>query len=113
VSLSISRMFTQRAEIRDRCCCPNPDARWWRALAGVIHGQVHCSTADFTDESSAEEDARVYDVARVSVAPAGTSNKLTMFYETISKSKLPRVINGQNRHPPLLSLFYFGQTNLL
>ena len=46
-------------------------------------------------ESSTEEDARVYDAARVFVALRESLQQLTTFYKEIGKSRIPRVINGQ------------------
>ena len=96
---------SQRAEIRDRCCCPTlmlaGGGPWLGVLGGVFTDKIivqRLTSLMWIAESSTEEDAQIYDAARVFVALRKSLEQLTTFYEKIGQSKIPRVINGQT-HP--------------
>lgn len=71
---------------------------WLGVMGGVFTDRFivqRLTSLMWIAESSTEEDARVYDAARVFVALRKSLEQLTTFYKEISKSKIPRVINGQ------------------
>ncbi|KAF8815051.1 hypothetical protein BYT27DRAFT_7316387 [Phlegmacium glaucopus] len=107
----------RRAEIRDRCYCPilmlAGGEFWLGVMVGVFTDKFivqRLTSLMWIGESLTEQDARVYDAARVLLPSRKSLEKLTTFYEKISKSKIPRVINGQTH--PVSNFIYCGQTNL-
>ena len=71
---------------------------WLGVMGGVFTDRFivqRLTSLMWMAESSTEEDARIYDAARVFVALRKSLEQLTTFYEEIGKSKIPRIINGQ------------------
>ena len=95
-------VYSQRAEIRDRCCYPTlmltGGGPWLGVMGGVFTDrfivQRLLTSLMWIAESSTEEDARIYDTARVFVALRKSLEQLTTFYEKIGEFKIPRVIKA-------------------
>ena len=71
---------------------------WLGVMGGVFTDRFivqRLTSLMWIAESSTEENARIYDAARVFVALRTSLQQLTAFYKKIGEFKIPRVINGQ------------------
>ena len=95
-------VWSQRAEIRDKCCCPTLTLAGGGPRLGVMGGVFadkfivqRLTSLMWMAESSTEEDAQIYNAAQIFVGILKSLEQLTTFYAKIGESKIPRVINGQ------------------
>jgi len=76
---------------------------WLGVMGGVFTDKFivqRLTSLMWMAESSTEEDARIYDAARVFVALRKSLKQLTTFYMMIGEFKIPPVINGQTHTHP-------------